>query len=131
MLIKIIRGTYGYTNKYGRIEPKNKNDAAFEVADAEGRRLILMKVAEEVTSLNQKRETKESEKAPAEPQAKTLEEPKESSEEEAEDKPYEEMAYNNLKHLAKERGLDTTGTKKDLIARLEDDAPVLSVEEAK
>ncbi len=131
MLIKIIRGTYGYTNKNGRIEPKNKNDEAFEVTDAEGRRLILLKVAEEVTSLNQKKETKESEKAPAESQTKAVEEPEKSSEEETKDKPYEEMAYNDLKHLAKERGLDTTGTKKDLIARLEDDAPVLSVEEAK
>lgn len=131
MLIKIIRGTYGYTNKYGRIEPKNKNDAAFEVPDAEGRRLILMQVAEEVTSINQKKETEEREKAFKEPQVKATEELKESSEEEAKNKPYEEMSYNSLKHLAKERGLDTTGTKKDLIERLEDDAPVLSVEEAK
>ena len=37
---------------------------------------------------------------------------------------YESMTYNDLRSLCKERGLDATGTKVELIARLQaDDAP--------
>jgi hypothetical protein len=127
MKIRIIQGVYGFVNKAGSIEPKSSKDGIFEINDAEGKRLITLGVAEKG---DEKVETATKEAVATEKVAEKAITEEEEKPEAEEIQSYEDMAYNDLKHLAKERGVDPMGKKEDIIARLKDDAPVLSAAEA-
>lgn len=94
MLIKMLCGTYGAAENE-TIVAKDKQSAPFEVDDKNGRRLISMGYAVEVTA-GEKDET---------PIA-------------ADKKPLEEYSYQELKKKAKELGLSTQGTAAALLDRI-------------
>lgn len=111
-MIKITKGIYGYRNKNGIIEPKTVESPAFSLTEEQEERLIKRGVAVRVDSENE-------EVAPA--QQETLEEQ------------LENMNFNDLKKLAKEKGVEQ-GKKEDMIAAIleleqdEEDAPELDAE---
>ena len=106
-MIKIVKGVYGYRNKNGVIEPKTAASPAFSLTEEQEMRLVKRKVAVFVEN---------SEVAPVQPG--NLQEQ------------LENMNINDLKKLAKEKGIDQ-GNKKDMIAAIleleeqgqEEDAP--------
>lgn len=111
-MIKITKGIYGYRNKNGIIEPKTTESPAFSLTEEQEERLIKRGVAVRVDSENE-------EVAPV--QQETLEEQ------------LENMNFNDLKKLAKEKGIEQ-GKKEDMIAAIleleqdEEGAPELDAE---
>lgn len=93
-MIKIIKGVYGYRNKNGVIEPKTAESPAFSLTEEQEMRLVKRKVA--VFVENQ-------EVAPV--QQELLEEQ------------LENMNFNDLKKLAKEKGIEQ-GKKEEMIAAI-------------
>lgn len=93
-MIKIIKGVYGYRNKNGVIEPKTAESPAFSLTEEQEIRLVKRKVA--VFVENQ-------EVAPV--QQELLEEQ------------LENMNFNDLKKLAKEKGIEQ-GKKEEMIAAI-------------
>lgn len=118
MLVKIINGTYGHRPNPDetRVVRKDSQSPAFELNDEEAKRLISLGVAERCdtemkTGLNA---------------ASSTELPGMTAED------IESMEFNDLRKVAKSYGLNTKGTKEELILRLktslfpengEDDAP--------
>lgn len=93
-MIKIVKGVYGYRNKNGVIEPKTVESPAFSLTEEQETRLVKRKVAVYVEN---------QEVAPV--QQESLEEQ------------LENMNFNDLKKLAKEKGVEQ-GNKKDMIAAI-------------
>ena len=92
-MIKIIKGVYGYRNKNGIIEPKTTESTAFSLTDAQEERLVKIGVAayadEEGVAV-----------AP-------VQQPLEDHIENAKKEILERMNFNDLKKLAKEKGITT------------------------
>ena len=115
-MIKIIKGIYGYRNKNGIIEPKTAESPAFSLTEEQEERLIKRGVAVYADPENEK-------VAPVQ---------QKNSEETLEEK-LENMNFNDLKKLAKEKGVEQ-GNKEDMIAAIleleqdEEDAPELDAE---
>ncbi|MCM1388080.1 MAG: hypothetical protein NC231_12190 [Bacillus sp. (in: Bacteria)] len=101
MLVKIIRGTYGHRpdKNEPRIVKKDKDSPAFELDDKEALRLIALGVAE--TSASGKM-----------PETEDIES------EQMTEKYIMSLEFNDLRKLAKEKGLDSKGTKEELTNRL-------------
>ncbi len=113
MKIRIIRGIYGQREK-GRIVEKSKEHEPFEVSSEEGRRLISLGVAEEITgeipedgwesqSGNDGTDTKEYRED--EPEYIPVER-------------LEEMKAEELRNLAGGMGLKKNGSREELIDRI-------------
>lgn len=115
-MIKIIKGIYGYRNKNGIIEPKTTESPAFSLTAEQEERLVKRGVASYVNSEN----------------GEVAQVQQENSEETLEEQ-LENMNFNDLKKLAKEKGVDQ-GKKEDMIAAIleleqdEEDAPELDAE---
>ena len=111
-MIKITIGIYGYRNKNGILEPKNTESPAFSLTEDQEERLVKRGVAVYVDS--EKEEV-------AQAQQETLEEQ------------LENMNFNDLKKLAKEKGIEQ-GKKEEMIAAIleleqeDDDAPDLDAQ---
>lgn len=101
MYIEIICGTYGYRPNPNepRVIRKDSHSPAFELDDAEARRLIRLGVAKVVATSQQPEKVNDN--------------PSEISEEEILD-----MGFNDMRKLANQYGLDTKGTKEELQERL-------------
>lgn len=109
MLVKIIKGTYGYRTNPDevRVIRKDSRSPAFELNDKEAERIISLGVAKRCDSVTEP-DHKEPSKLPSTESLKMTEEDIES------------MGFNDLRKAAKSYGLDTTGTKEDLILRLKE-----------
>lgn len=103
MKIRMICGTYGYRGRNGIMEVKNKKSTPFEVEEEEGKRLIQMEYAVEVSSGAVEQD--EEEETEHEESGGLMEE-------------LENMSKKELEKVAKDMGLSTAGTKQDLIQRI-------------
>ncbi|MCM1040429.1 MAG: hypothetical protein NC434_14015 [Ruminococcus sp.] len=109
MLVKIIRGTYGYRPNPDevRVVRKDSHDPAFELDDKEAKRLISLGVAEKCSPVMS-------------PDSKDNLNPPDTGLPEMTAEDIESMEFNNLRKAAKAYGLDTKGSKEDLIMRLKE-----------
>lgn len=132
MLIKIITGCYGHYEN-GKLKPKDRNSGAFEVEDAEAKRLVEMGVAEYVNNAVATPCEVCAEEEPCE-NPPTVAEPENGAEEAV-------YQYDNstpmaeLRKIAAERGIKVpVGMKKTELLELlsgsdDEDAPNLGAEE--
>ena len=136
MRVRITRGIYGFMES-GHLVEKTNRSAPFEVDEDEGKRLIMLNVAKQVSAdscfeeafvpdENEETEGKESRDAGENGPGDAL----------------EDMALEELRAMAKEMGVKRSGSREELIERLrqclesegeealdESDMPELTVEE--
>lgn len=116
-MIRIVKGTYGMRQGNRLVSVTSESDP-IELSESQEKRLVACGVAEYVTCGTG---TNESE-------SEVMEEIS------YDEKALSAMSYNNLRSLAKDLELDTTGTKEEIIDRIlesetEDEAPVLEAAE--
>lgn len=113
MKVRIVRGLYG-----SRKGLKSPESGAFELNDTEAERIISLGIAEAVSDSEADDELTVDE---------TIEDEKPSSSETPKDEVMQGhfteedlkvMQYNDLRKLAKDLGVDTTGKQSDIIARI-------------
>ncbi len=107
MLIKIICGTYGYSDEVGTILPKNVKSAPFEVGGKEADRLIRLGVAAKAVATSQQ-------VRPGEDADDTGAGESDSQEEDSLTK----LNKPALVKMAKDMGLPSDGGKEELIERI-------------
>ena len=100
-MIKIIKGIYGYRNKNGIIEPKTTESPAFSLTDVQEERLVKIGVAAYANEVV----------------VAPVQQPLEGQNENAKKAMLERMNVNDLKKLAKEKGVEQ-GKKEDMIAAI-------------
>lgn len=103
MLVEIIRGVYGYrpNPNENRVIRKDDKSPAFELDNAEAERLIALGVAKVCTS-------------------ETAQETKGAAFLQMTEEEMLALDFNDIRKLAKRYGLNSKGTKEELISRLKD-----------
>lgn len=113
MKIRIIRGIYGFREK-GNVVEKTSSSAPFEVDDDEGNRLISLNVAEEVNNSAAMGDVMQDQKEEPEEETDVLAKIGSTSKESL-----EEMDKKDLCAFAEALGIKKTGSKAELIERLQ------------
>lgn len=104
MLIKMICGTYG-AQEDGVVVAKTIRSAPFEVEEKKGRELITLGYAQEVKSINT--------------DVKSADAFKTEGEQDNNGRNLTDYSLQDLRKLAKKKGLDTTGSKQQIIERIQ------------
>ena len=120
-MIKIVRGVYGFVDKYGIVRPKTEADEPFELPAEQEARLVRLGVAEYVGIAEGEQEGSHEQEETEQEQTEGEQEPI-GFDETPEDEPaLSELSVKELREIGKEYGLSfkVGMTKDDMVKAIE------------
>lgn len=120
-MIKIVRGVYGFVDKYGIVRPKTEADEPFELPAEQEARLVRLGVAEYVGVAEGEQEDSQEQEETEQEQTEGEQEPI-GFDETPEDEPaLSELSVKELREIGKEYGLSfkVGMTKDDMVKAIE------------